>query len=187
MNGFESGGHQESGFRGNDADLGTIGSLIAELSRKDGLVRERARQSLVAIGAPAVASLIEALANPNELLRWEAAKALGEIGNPTAAPALVAALEDNVFDVRWLAAKGLISLGSEGLVPLLEALIERSDSLWLRQGAHHVLHDVSEGGLKEILRPVLAALDDIEPSVEVPFAAKTVLNVLIEAESRRDS
>lgn len=187
MNGFESGGHQESGFRGNDADLGSISSLIAELSRKDGLVRERARQSLVAIGAPAVASLIEALANPSELLRWEAAKALGEIGNPTAAPALVAALEDNVFDVRWLAAEGLIAVGDKGLVPLLQALVERSDSMWLREGAHHVLHDISRGELKEIVRPVLAALEDIQPSLEVPFAAKTVLNVLIEAESRRDS
>jgi HEAT repeat protein len=161
-------------------DPGAITSLVAELSKKDGAVRERARQQLVAIGAPAVTYLVEALVNRNELLRWEAAKALGEIGNLAAAPALVAALEDEVFDVRWLAAEGLVALRGEGLVPLLSALVERPDSLWLREGAHHVLHDVSRGRLEEVLRPVVAALDDVEPSVEVPFAAKTVLKGLVE-------
>jgi HEAT repeat protein len=182
VNGSGHGVDEGSGVRGGHVDLGAISSLVAELSKKDGAVRERARQQLVAIGAPSVTYLVEALENRNELLRWEAAKALGEIGNPAAAPALVAALEDEVFDVRWLAAEGLIALRGGGLVPLLSALVERPDSLWLREGAHHVLHDVSRGRLEEVLRPVVAALDDIEPSVEVPFAAKTVLKGLMEAE-----
>lgn len=172
---------------GRHADPATISALIADLGSKDGLVRLRARVCLVAIGGKAVGSLVEALASKKRWVRWEAAKALGQTGDPAAAQALVRALEDEVFDVRWLAAEGLIAVGDKGLVPLLQALVERSDSMWLREGAHHVLHDISRGELKEIVRPVLAALEDIQPSLEVPFAAKTALNELIGAEGQRDS
>ena len=185
MNGSGRGVNDDSEVQGGHADPGTISSLVAELSKEDGAARERARHSLVAIGAPAVACLIEALASRNDLLRWEAAKALGDIRDPAAAPALVAALEDEVFDVRWLAAKGLIALGGEGLVPLLQALVERSDSLWLREGAHHVFHDLARGrpDLRDILRPLLAALEDVQPSLQVPVAAKAALNKLITGEA----
>jgi HEAT repeat protein len=117
-------------------------------------------------------------------VRWEAAKALGQISDPTAAEALVRALEDEMFDVRWLAAEGLITLGRGALLPLLHALVERSDSEWLREGAHHVFHDLVKGkpDLKDILQPVLATLDDVEPSLEVPFAAETALNKLTRGE-----
>jgi HEAT repeat protein len=162
----------------NESDPVTIGALIADLGVKDGMVRERARQSLVAIGGPAVAPLIEALADRNEQMRWEAAKALCQIADPASAPALVTILEDEVFDVRWLAAEGLIALGRGALVPLLQALMEHPDSLWLREGAHHVLHELSGGDLKEVLRPLLAALEDVEPSVEVPLAAESALDAL---------
>jgi HEAT repeat protein len=162
----------------NESDPVTIGALIADLGVKDGMVRERARQSLVAIGGPAVAPLIEALADRNTQMRWEAAKALSQIADPASAPALVSILEDEVFDVRWLAAEGLIALGREALVPLLQTLIEHPDSLWLCEGAHHVLHELSAGGLKEVLRPLLAALEDVEPSVEVPLAAEKALDAL---------
>ena len=122
--------------------------------------------------------LVKALADPNQWVRWEAAKALGQIGDPAAAQALVTALEDKMFDVRWLAAEGLIAMGRGALVPLLQALMERSDSTWTREGAHHVLHDLTGGDIKEILLPVLAALEDVEPSVEVPFVAKAALDKL---------
>lgn len=180
MNEPENSAHQDSIIEGGSADPATIGALIANLGTKDGLVRERARQSLVAIGAPAVASLIEALADRNKQMRWEAAKALAQIGDPASAHTLVNALEDEVFDVRWLAAEGLIALGREALVPLLQALIERSDSLWLREGAHHILHNLCRGDLKEVLRPLLAALEDVEPSIEVPLAAESALDALTE-------
>ena len=186
MNESENDAHQENVIQGSRAAPATIGALIADLGRKDGLVRERARQSLVAIGGPAVASLIEALADPNKQMRWEAAKALGQIGDPAAAHVLMSALEDEVFDVRWLAAEGLSAIGRKALVPLLQALIERSDSLWLREGVHHVLHDLSRGELKEVLRPVLAALEDVEPSLEVPFAAKSAVDALTGVEDQRD-
>jgi HEAT repeat protein len=163
------------------ADPATISALVTDLGSKDGLVRVRARLSLVAIGAQAVGPLVKALATKKQWIRWEAAKALGQIGSPAAAKALVRALEDEMFDIRWLAAEGLVVMGREALVPLLHALVERSDSEWLREGAHHVLHDLARGrpDLRDILQPVLAALEDIEPSLEVPVAAEIALNKLI--------
>jgi HEAT repeat protein len=156
----------------------TISALIADLDSKDGLVRVRARRSLVAIGGLAVGPLDEALTSKKQWVRWEAAKALGQIGDPAATQALVKALEDEMFDVRWLAAEGLIAIGHGAVVPLLHALTKHSDSLWLREGAHHVFHDINIRNLKKVLRPVLDALEDIEPSVEVPRVAETALDMV---------
>jgi HEAT repeat protein len=161
-----------------NADQATIHALIAALSDDDGLTRQRARMALVDIGEPSVAYLIEALADKPERVRWQAAKALSKIGSPAAGPALVHALEDKSFGVRWLAAEGLIALRHQGLVPLLEALVDHSDSAWLREGAHHVLHTLAEEGLRPEVSPILAALEDIEPTVECPGAAEIVLNNL---------
>lgn len=124
------------------------------------------------MGKAAVPFLTEALKNKNDLMRWEAAKALGEIGDPGAAPALVKALEDEDFDVRWLAAEGLIKMNINGLKPLLQALEYRGDSVFLREGAHHVFHDLSKGALRKYLVPVLAALEALEPGEEVPWVAR---------------
>jgi HEAT repeat protein len=157
-----------------------IDGLISDLASRDSGVRVLARRSLVDIGGRAVNALIGALTHRKSRVRWEAAKALGEIAHPAAAPALVRALEDRTFDVRWLAAAGLIAMGSEGLANLLLALIDRADSVWLRDGAHHVLHDLAErdDDLAEDLRPVLSALESGAPSVEVPLGAKNTLAML---------
>ena len=161
-------------------------SAIADLARDDPLVRVRARHWLEAIGRPAVPALIEALADPSSQVRWEAAKALGRMGDPAAAPSLVRALQDRGFGVRWLAADGLIALGPAGLVPLLQALVKRSGSVWLRQGAHRVLHELARGQLKDVLQPVVAALEGIEPSLAVPPAAEAALEALTARVHRRD-
>ena len=165
-------------------------TLINTLSSHKDKAREGARHTLVAMGKAAVPSLIEALRNKNTLMRWEAAKALGEIGDPETAPVLVKALEDEEFDVRWLAAEGLIKMNIKALKPLLEALEHRGDSVLLREGAHHVFHDLAKGGLRKFLVPVLAALEALEPGevvlrvarhemeVEVPWAAHRALEVL---------
>jgi HEAT repeat protein len=157
-----------------------IDSLIAELADDHGSARQGARESLVMIGKPAVAPLIAALQHPNWRIRWGAAKALGQIGDPAAADALVKMLEDERSGVRWLAAEGLIALECDGLATLLEALIHHSDSEWLREGAHHVIHSLTEQvpDLCHLLAPVSAALGDIEPVLEVPPAARTALDAL---------
>ncbi len=149
-----------------------IETLIKTLSSHKDKAREGARHTLVSVGKAAVPALIEALKDKNTLRRWEAAKALGEIGDPETAPVLVKALENEDFDVRWLAAEALIKMNIKGLKPLLEALEHRGDSTLLREGAHHVFHDLAKGGLRKSLAPVLAALEALEPGEEVPWAAR---------------
>ncbi len=160
------------------SDAATINSLIATLESKDGLARQRARHSLVAIGKPAVPALVEALTDPDGHRRWEAAKTLEAIGDPSAAPALVRAMEDQDFGVRWLAAEGLIGLKRAGLASLLQALAEYPDRVWIREGAHHVFRMMVDHDLHDLVAPVLAALDGVEPVLEAPRAARAALKAL---------
>jgi HEAT repeat protein len=52
------------------------------LGSKDGMIRQRSRESLVALGKPAVPRLMEAVQNSERVqVRWEAAKALVAIGD----------------------------------------------------------------------------------------------------------
>jgi len=158
--------------------MGDIHTLIAALANDDPVERHHARETLVAIGRPAVKPLVKLLSDHRSHVRWEAAKALGSIGDPAAAPALVNALDDKDCDVRWLAAAGLIKLGCSGLDPLLTALLERPDSNWLREGAHHVFHDLVGRVPFGLARSMLAALDQGEPATAVPQAAYEALNAL---------
>jgi HEAT repeat protein len=160
------------------SDPDTINGLIATLGDRDGLARQRARHSLVAAGHPAVPALVEALTDPNTHRRWEAAKALGAIRDPAAAPALVRAMEDEDFGVRWLAAEGVIGLQSAGLAPLLQALAEHPERVWIREGAHHVCRMMVDHDLHDLVAPVLAALDGVEPVLEAPRAAQAALEAL---------
>ncbi len=159
----------------------TIRKLIMTLSNDTDSVRNGARQSLVAIGAPAVPPLIEALKQKDDHVRREAVKALSAIGGPKVAPALIKTLEDEEFDIRWLSAEGLVGLGMEGLKPLLRALVEHGDSPLLLEGAHHVIHDMAKGGLKKYLGPVLASLEGIGTAVKAPVAASNALEMMREA------
>jgi HEAT repeat protein len=83
-----------------------------------------------------------------------------------------------VFDVRWLASEGLITIGPPALLPLLRELVKRPDSLWLREGTHHVLRGIDAEDIKRVLKPVLNALEDTEGYLKVPFAAEAALKQL---------
>jgi uncharacterized protein (DUF302 family) len=159
----------------------TIQSLIVNLSSSDEILRIHSRESLVKIGKPTVPQLVEALMRGSHWLRWEAAKTLGEIGDPTAAPALVEALKDEEFDVEWLAAAGLIKMKAGGLEPLLHALMAEADLPRIQEGAHHVIRELIKGELKEYLTPVLSALEGVEPTIQVPWVARTAHEKLTEA------
>jgi HEAT repeat protein len=159
-----------------------IRSLVEALTDLTGVERHAIRTQLEEIGPPAVPALIKALRSPSEHARWEAAKALGEIGDPRAAPALVKTLEDDKAAVRWLAATALINLGRDALVPLLRGLEGHSDSIWFRDGAHHVLHSLIRDGVADEAMPVMEALENLEPRVEAPVAAYHVLQALHEDE-----
>ena len=164
-----------------DKRAARIPSLVTDLASTNPTVRTKARKALVAIGKLAVPALIRLLLHRKPHVRWEAAKALCGIADPLAASALVNALDDRDGDVRWLAAEGLAALGPEGLQPLLAALLQRAESGWFCEGAHHVCNTlVKKRKLGAILRPVLAALKQSEPGVAAPPAAYTALSRLRE-------
>ena len=155
-----------------------VSELVLGLSSHNGVERQSAREDLVSMGGSVVPQLIQCLSDPRRQVRWEAAKALGQIGDPAAATALVGAIEDKDGDVRWLAAVGLAGMGRQGLPPLLAALIEHSDSQWLREGAHHVCHDLAKTADGRIVQPVLDALNAEEPELTAPGAAYSALTAL---------
>jgi HEAT repeat protein len=144
----------------------------------DGVTRHAAREKLEKVGVAVVPFLVTALQSSNEHCRWEAAKALSNIGDPSTAPALVRALDDNKAAVRWLAGEALINLGRDALAPLLQGLEGSSDSIWFRDGAHHVLRSLVREGVAEEAIPVLEALENLEPRIEAPIAAYHVLQEL---------
>lgn len=155
-----------------------LDALIGSLYKQDGLARRQARQQLVNMGEAAVPALTKTLAAKDDHARWEAAKALCEIHAPQSAEALVQRLEDENFSVRWLAAEALIGLGQAAARPLLEALMRRSDSVWLRHGAHHVLSALLADGKDKSLRLVLDTLEGVEPALLTPLAAEKALTQL---------
>jgi len=56
--------------------------LTELLASEDGMIRQKARKTLVALGKPAVPSLVQALQSSRvDQARWEAAKALAAIGD----------------------------------------------------------------------------------------------------------
>ena len=156
-----------------------IPELIEAMASPSPVARRKARETLVALGKPTVPLLIQLLSHCKPHVRWEAAKALGCIADPIAASALVNALKDRDGDVRWLAAEGLARLGQDALHPLLAALIERNESDWLCEGAHHVCHALlKKRSLGQVLQPLLAALKQSEPEAAAPLAAYTALSQL---------
>jgi hypothetical protein len=169
-----------------------IRKLVSALASKDKMERENARATLVIVGEPAITPLLKELRNPDRWVRWEAAKTLAEMREPCAAPVLVGYLTNEHPDLRWMAAEGLIALGNDSLVPLMKALTDFKGSLWLSEGAHHVLHDLSLGRVHEgeyeyepisplssetrsLIKPVLESLNNVGSTTLTPEHAKIAL------------
>lgn len=149
---------------------------ITELGNKNGMIRRQARKALERAGLVSTPYLIEKLRHADADVRWEATKALGQIADPRAATALVFALMDKSFEVQWLAAEALIAIGEAAIRPLLEGLIQFHNSIYMRQGAHHVLHAFER---RELLTPsVQRVLDDLRSSQSIepyPISARRAL------------
>jgi hypothetical protein len=167
-----------NGAQDSPEDPGRCASHIEGLRSRDGWVRLKARGALTLMGSRAVPELLPLLKAPEDGVRWEAAKTLAEIADARAVPELVAVLEDRNSDVRWLAAAGLIAMRGRALVPLLEALLGRSDSVWLQEGAHHVLHSLAKTDLGDVVAPVLAALEGGDPGFAVQRPGREALQRL---------
>lgn len=155
-----------------------LSELLEKLGDEEGTVRHHARIALVTAGTVAVPGLIERLEHGNGHARWEAAKALTIVRDERAVHALVHALSDEIPGVRWLAAEALTTIGRGVLEPLLQGMLEHSHSPWFREGAHHVLSTVGKGDLRELVRPVLRALEGVEPEIGVLVPSHELLKAL---------
>lgn len=160
------------------SDQATLEMLIAYLGNEDGFVRQNSRNFLVKIGKASVPGLIQALSSSQAIQRWEAAEALNRIVDPSAIEALIKALDDNIFDIRWVAASSLISIGNQTIKPLLQLLINRPESVHLREGIHRVLYALNRDSPNEVLRPVIKILETSEAPLRVPWEAEKALKLL---------
>jgi HEAT repeat protein len=158
--------------------------LTAALGARDPGVRHRARISLVVLGPASVPYLIAALESPRWDARWEAAKSLQAIADARAGPALVARLADRDPDVCWVVAEALIALGPKAIPPLMQGLIAHNDSNTFLESAHHVLHDLNKGVLRNLVGPVLQALNSPSPDTGAPLAARAALRILAAASAK---
>jgi HEAT repeat protein len=175
----------ESSLKPQDSEK-NLHKWISDLGNMDGGDRLKARSALIREGVNAVPDLIQALTDNNQHVRWEAAQALASIKDASAAPALVGALEDDDHDVRWAAMKALTVLDRASLEPLLQALILEFDSVWLREGAHHVLNVLKKRAkLKQPSLNVLRALEGVEPEMTVAGAAEAAWERLFGPKKKR--
>ena len=117
-----------------------ISDLIEKLGDRDVLIRQHARQSLMGLGELGVPALLDALDSENIHRRLEAVHALGNLRDPRIALVLSNKLMDEDYSIRWAAMDGLVNQGHDvSLRPMLEVFIKHFDSVWLREGVHHVL------------------------------------------------
>jgi HEAT repeat protein len=158
----------------------SIKNNIYKLTHESGLVRKKAREVLVEIGAPAVDFLVSFINHPDKKARWEAVKALSEINDPDAAPFLVDALTDDSSEIRWLAGEGLAKMGAKGIWAVFDALIIEPDSPFLRKGAHHVLARMSEIYDDPELKEFHEILDAPDAKLKIVLQGKPHLRKIIE-------
>jgi len=158
----------------------TLESSLAALASDDGLVRLKARKSLVALGETAVQPLSDAMKHSEvNQVRWEAAKALNKIASPVSIQSFVEALEDSDPDVAWVAADALGKFKKAAWPAILDLLTkDKAGSLLLRQGAHHVFRNQREEGYNDLLEKLLKSLESASNRVSVTADAYEILRRL---------
>ncbi len=87
-----------------------------------------------------------ALANPRELVRMRAAQALGRFANARAIPKLIAALNDEMWDVRYAAEDSLVALGRTSIGPLRAVFAKAS-----QRARPHILEALAKLGDRRAL------------------------------------
>jgi len=98
-------------------------------------------------------------------------------GHPTAAVIhlLIDLMETDDAGVRWKAAETLASAGQAALVPVLHALVDKSDSRWLLEGAYHVFHNNRSSEVAQMTDGVCAAMKGQGAAVATVTAAGALL------------
>ena len=155
----------------------SMSDMVAGLASDKWLDRHAAEVGLLSLGRSAVPTLVDCLDSTSAQVRRGAAKVLkgvAGIADPSVAVALARALVDNDGGVRWLAADALIAMGPKSIGPVLRLLVQRGDSPWAQEGAHHVLRQLAVPQTNAVVH----ALEDHFPELTVPVAANAALNAL---------
>lgn len=94
-----------------------------------------------------------------ELDREQAIRELKKYPDPAVIARLIQTLDsEEDSGVRWAASNTLIEFGDAALRPLLHALVERHDSVWLREGAYRVFHDTHSYKVQQVAGDLIKAL-----------------------------
>ncbi len=127
--------------------------LVKGLESENRYVRFWCAHLLVERGSAAVAALSRAVRfDPDEYVRSEAASSLGQTYDPKAIPALLAALEDEDFDVLNSTIRALKYLKAERAVEPLKKILENTevDGQLRRAAAEALFHIDRDAGRKAI-------------------------------------
>ncbi len=128
----------------------------------------------------AYASVNEALQVASNLstssqTREEAIAFLESHPTPEVIDGLIALMETDDAGVRWKAAEALAKMGKPALVPLLRALLDKSDSRWMLEGATHVFHDNRDHSIAKMTEGLRAAMKGSGAAVATVTAAGELL------------
>lgn len=142
-----------------------IDPIIGDLKGETWGSREKAMETLVRIGKPAVEPLIAALNDDVPAIRTGAAEVLGKIKDGRATEPLIQALEDETGRVREKAAEALGRIkDGRAVEPLIQAL---KDETWgVREKAIEALAKIG----KSAVPPLVEALEDEDVRVRTEAA-----------------
>ncbi len=153
-----------------------VEKLINDLSSDNGIIRQIARHELVKIGHhTTIDHILKLLDSPKHMTRWEAIKAIEQMGDPIATPLLIKSLQDDKFDIRWIAAEGLIRLGESSIKPLMKQIVKDSDSVFIREGAHHILKELESRGIFNDKFGIINKLEALTDISSLHFIAEKYL------------
>ncbi|MEA3334470.1 MAG: HEAT repeat domain-containing protein [Chloroflexota bacterium] len=91
---------------------------------------------------------------------------------------LVQTLHDDEFGVRWAAANALAYCGKAALLPVLRDLVAHGTGVNLREVAQVALSKNTDPGVREISKPVLAAMKGPAADLATSQAAYELLKEL---------
>jgi hypothetical protein len=145
----------------NDCPVRVVQLIKASLDTTNVAKKLISRKTLVRLGKSILPQMYILLESEELPLRMEAAKIIELVANRTSIPVLIGLLEDTEFDIRWIAAEGLIKIGRRTIRPVLRAVRDGENSIFLNEGAHHVLNSLLNDKEKKKEMSLLQSLENI--------------------------
>jgi hypothetical protein len=177
--------HAENDKKYNDIPVTLVKLIKASLDTKNVSKKLTARRSIVRMGKTVLPQLNKLLKSEDIKIRHEAAKIIELIANRTSIPVLINLLEDIDFDIRWIAAEGLIKIGRRSIRPLLKSVRDGKNSIFLNEGAHHVLVSLLNENEKRNEKSLLLSLENYHTlGLTAPVEASIALGPAINWNNR---